>query len=335
MSDLSLRELATVINGNLYLGDLPPIDSDQQAVCAICFDLNELSPGGLYWDLSLSIEQGFGKPELAFAHGAAGILTEHQHSEPWAGRYTLRVESCQRSLRHLAYFLRRRARQQVLFLCPAVSGPRVLAAMQLLSSIPPANGSGPCSEPLATMTHVCTGPHLQIHALGNLQNPSLFATLLLATPDLIILGRSDANWLRQQTRETLHRILESLPPDGAMLYCDCPKHPPTSKSPVLQTPPWMQFFVATGIRCLRIGADDNADVQIRPTAPSGFSFRLKMSNPWLRGSASHFEQAVAEATAIGAAILLGHDPTSLSRRFALPSENALPGDSHRPPRDAA
>ena len=335
MPNLSLRELATVIDGSLSLGDLPPLDGDQQTVSDIDFNLNNLSPNGLYWDLSHSRKSGFGKPELAFAKGSAGVLTEHEDSEPWAGRYALRVTNCQFALRQLAYFLRQRARQQALLLFPAAAVQRKLAAIRTLLEIPANPDSLSGAPSFGTASHIGTSSVLRIHALTNLTDASLPATLLLATPDLIILGRPDAAWLGRQSRPTLYGIIESLAPDGAILYCDLPEDACPAEEPANPRPAWMKVFATTGIRCLRVGSDYTADFQVQTSISAQMPYSLKIGHRCLRLPARSFAEVAAAATALSSAILLDCEPTSLVRRLGLSYEDRPASPTFQRPRKAA
>ena len=73
MSTLSLRDLATVTDGSLHLGDLPPVSGDLETVNRIDFELDTLAPGGLYWDLSHSHEGAFGKPETKASRRTSSV----------------------------------------------------------------------------------------------------------------------------------------------------------------------------------------------------------------------------------------------------------------------
>jgi len=315
MSTLSLRDLATVTDGNLHLGDLPPLGGDSETVDRINFDLETLAPGGLYWDLSHSPEGGFGKAEVAFLTGAAGVLVDRHHSEPWAGRYTLRVNNSQLAIRQLAYFLRQGARRQTLLLWPAVAGQPWLAAMRALLERPTFGETGSDSPAIASATELCSNNRLRVLALDTLPLPSVYATLLLTAPNLFILGRADGRWLAEQSQQSLCRIIEALPPDGAMLYCalsaDC--------TPVTTTatarPAWTELFVAAGIRCLQIGSDTTADLQVMPTPQGPGSHALVMGQVSLSLGGMSYEQGIATATAVGAALLLGYEPTAVIDRL--------------------
>lgn len=315
MSNLSLRDLATVTDGSLHLGDLPPLSGDLETVNRIDFDLDTLAPGGLYWDLSHSHEGAFGKPEVAFLKGAAGVLVDRYHSEPWAGRYTLRVSNSQLAIRQLAYFLRQGAQRQTLLLWPAVAGQPWLATMRALLERPMIGETGARSPAIASATELCSSNRLRVLALDNLPAPSVYATLLLAAPNLLVLGRSDGRWLAEQSQQSLCRIVESLPPDGAMLYCALSDSCATVAATVTARPAWMEVFVAAGIRCLQIGSNTTADLQVVPTPQGPGAHALVMGQSSLSLSGLSYEQGVATATVFAAALLLGYEPTAVLDRL--------------------
>jgi hypothetical protein len=315
MSNLSLRDLATVTDGSLYLGDLPPLSGDLETVNRIDFDLDTLAPGGLYWDLSHSSAGGFGKAEVAFLKGAAGVLVDRHYSEPWAGRYTLRVNNRQLAIRQLAYFLRQAAQRQTLLLWPAVAGQPWLAAMRALLERPMFGKTGSRPPAIASATELCSSNRLRVLALDNLPAPSVYATLLLAAPNLLVLGRSDGRWLAEQSQQSLCRIIESLPPDGAMLYCGLTADCTTVTTTATVQPAWMQVFIAAGIRCLQIGSHATADLQVIPTPQGTGSHTLVMGQLSLSLGELSYEQGLATATAFGAALLLGYEPTAVIDRL--------------------
>ncbi|MFP6601982.1 MAG: hypothetical protein VB862_05605 [Pirellulaceae bacterium] len=324
MSILSLRDLATVTDARLYLGDLPPLGGDLETVNRIDFDLDTLAPGGLYWDLSHSSEDGFGKAEVAFLKGAAGVLVDRHHSEPWAGRYTLRVNNSQLAIRQLAYFLRQAAQRQTLLLWPAVAGQPWLAAMRALLERPMFGETGSRPPAIASATELCSSNRLRVLTLDNLPAPSVYATLLLAAPSLLVLGRSDGRWLAEQSQQSLCRIIESLPPDGAMLYCGLSDDCSTGTTTATAQPAWMRVFIAAGIRCLQIGSKATADPQVIPTPQRTGSHMLVIGELSLSLGGLSYEQGVATATAFGAALLLGYEPTAVIERLGSPCRQHLP-----------
>jgi len=315
MSNLSLRDLATVTDGSLHLGDLPPLGGDLETVHRIDFHLDTLAPGGLYWDLSQSPGAGFGKAEVAFLKGAAGVLVDRYHSEPWAGRYTLRVKNSQLAMRQLAYFLRKGAQRQTLLLWPAVARQPWLSTLRLLLERPPLTKPGSSTPTIASATEIYSGSRLRVLALDNILTPDVYGTLLLAAPNLLILGCADGRWLAEQSRQSLYRIIDSLPPDGAMLYCGLSDRCTASTTATTAPPAWVKVFLAAGIRCLQIGSKAPADLQVSPTPQGPGSHELVMGQLSLPLTGLSCEQAAATATAFGAAVLLGGKPAAVLDRL--------------------
>ena len=304
MLPLTLQELATVTDGKLYLADLPPLDGVQQPVHGIHFDIDPLAPGGLYWDLSTSRESSFGKPELAFAKGAAGVVTCHEPSSPWAGRYSLIVDNCQLALRQLAHYLRQIMAQRVLLLGPSLSQPEYVEALQRSLTIATEQPSPALPFTIGEATYIETHCEPRLSMLQSLHEDSLYATLLVSTPDFLILGRTDADSLNQHSPSAFKRLIHCLPPTGTILYCDLSPAPPVSWAPHFDMPSWSQLCTTAGINYLRIGTDHHADFQMRPISATDTSHILRIDDDWTELPDGSYEHTIVQATAIVAATVL-------------------------------
>lgn len=304
MLELSLQELATVTDGKLCLADLPPLDGVQQPIRSIAFEIDQLSPGSLYWDLSTSLETSFGKPELAFAKGAAGVVTSHAYNAPWAGRYSLIVDNCQLALRQVAHYLRQVTAQRLLLLGPSLSQPDCIEALQRSLKMPcPKNAPGPPFT-IGGTTHFETSFQTRLSTLQSLHEASLYATLLLNAPDFLILGRADADCINQQSPAAFKQLIHCLPPTGTILYCDLSPAPPASWPPHFDMPSWCQICASAGIAYFRIGTDHHADFQMRPASTTETSHVLRIDDGWTQLPDGTYAQTMVQATAIVAAAVL-------------------------------
>jgi len=306
MFPLALQELARVIDGQLVLADLPPIDGDLQSVQSIHFDIDQLESNGIYWDLSSSREESFGLPELAYAKGAAGVITSYAPGSPWAGRYSLIVDDCQLALQKFAHHLCQSKKKQSLLLGPSLYNPGNITALQATLKIPASTGAKENHVPLGELTHLGSSGDVQLSALQTLDSPSLYATVLLSAADFIVFGRADADHIRQAPPSTFHTLTQFLQPTATILYCDLSLEPPTGWLSEVGAPTWSQTCAAAGISYLRIGSDHHADFQVRPVSSTDPSQVMRIGCDWTPLSTGPYDQIIAQATALGAATVINH-----------------------------
>jgi hypothetical protein len=94
MTTLCLQDLADITGGRLTLAAMPPLDGIWSRVGRVVFKASEAQPGDLFWRLA----EGSCDLELAFLRGAAGVVTSGRTTEPWPGRFALRVQNCAHAL---------------------------------------------------------------------------------------------------------------------------------------------------------------------------------------------------------------------------------------------
>ncbi len=87
---LTIRQLAKRLGGVPLLGQLPPRDRDLSLVQRVVFELAACQPGSVYWDLHDPADPDAVHPDMAYFHGALGVISCHR-SEPWAGCFSIQL----------------------------------------------------------------------------------------------------------------------------------------------------------------------------------------------------------------------------------------------------
>ena len=94
MNCLSIGELAQFSGGRLRLSQLPPLGGYWEPIRRIQTEVTHIKPGDVYWPQS----PGLMGCDEAFIRGALGVVCQTCRVEPWAGRFTLQVDSLTESL---------------------------------------------------------------------------------------------------------------------------------------------------------------------------------------------------------------------------------------------
>ncbi len=100
---LCIRDLTEIVGGRLMLGSMPPLGGQLEPLGRLVSD-DQLVRGG---DV---VFVGAGTPcvaDVLYAQGALGVVVGGRHVEPWAGRFSLRVDDVPRALGRLAAWARR------------------------------------------------------------------------------------------------------------------------------------------------------------------------------------------------------------------------------------
>ena len=148
MWDLCIGQLAELVGGRLRLATLPPLGGLLEPIGELVFDSRQARQGSLFWaadDRSPGESCGFAA-EAAYAERATGAVVSRRRLEPWAGCFSLEVESCDAALGRLAAWGRSQldARGAQLI---AVVGQGAGPAVRAIRSIVAAAGREVCVAP--------------------------------------------------------------------------------------------------------------------------------------------------------------------------------------------
>ena len=319
MATLSVRDLATITAGRIHLADLPPLLGVRELITSIHFTLNSLPPGSLFWDLPPDGSTDALQAELSFMQGASGLLLDNRDVEPWAGRYTLRVSNTHLALRHLAAYLRDRRCSRVIAVTPRPPGD---STSHYLQSILEPSGQRISWDPTEAPV-----PNSEADTLIELTEPiaaHCSASLLLAGPHFLITGHADAFLTEHHDRHVIHQLLESLLPNGTLVFSELLNLDALPATNTYATLPdqWAQALDQTDITLFRIGPSPAADIRITATCGSQGERHLEVDDFFLTYTPATFRQAVARLTAYGVGHLLGQPQATLALRLGL---------QHQPP----
>ncbi len=113
MLDLCIRDLVKIVDGQLSLGTMPPLGGEFEPIGRIVLDCEDVEPGDVFWGLPGSPDTNGQFAEAAFMRSAAGAVVANRHLEPWAGKFSIRVQDSSEALWRLARWVRCRFMGQV------------------------------------------------------------------------------------------------------------------------------------------------------------------------------------------------------------------------------
>jgi|GEM_PF-1833211 len=131
MLELSIGELAEIVDGKLLWSDLPPIGGPLDPIRRLAYDTRRVSPGDVLWCLSTSCWDHPAASTEAYRRGARGVVGE-RFAAPWAGTFSLQVASAKDSLLRLASYGRRQFRGKLI---AVAAGPETATYCRLLQTV--------------------------------------------------------------------------------------------------------------------------------------------------------------------------------------------------------
>jgi hypothetical protein len=314
MATLSVRDLATITAGRIHLADLPPIMGVREVITSIHFTLNSLCAGSLFWNLQPDASADTLQAELSFMQGASGLLLDSRDVEPWAGRYTLRVSNAHLALRHLAAYLRDRRCSRVIAITPRPPGdPTGHYLESMLEPSAPRISWDPAEARILNS---------ESDTLIELTEPIAAhenASLLLAGPQLLLTGHDDPFLTQYKDRHVIHQLLESLLPNGTLVFSELLNLNAFPATNTLASLPdqWARALDQTDITLFRIGPSREADIRITPARGTQGQRHLEVDDFFLPYTPATFAKTVARLTAYGVGRLLGQHQATLANRLGL------------------
>ncbi|HZZ26521.1 MAG TPA: UDP-N-acetylmuramoyl-tripeptide--D-alanyl-D-alanine ligase [Pirellulales bacterium] len=104
---LTLAQLREITGGQLRLAAMPPRHGETTHVGPIVTDSRRIQAEMVFWGLTGPRFDGSCFAEDALVRGASGVVVAGRNVEPWAGRWSLRVEDGLKALQSLAAWQRR------------------------------------------------------------------------------------------------------------------------------------------------------------------------------------------------------------------------------------
>lgn len=106
MCHYTIGEFAEILGGQLSLGTMPPLAGEATPVGRLVSDTRQLEPGDVFWALAGPNYDGADFAQEAFVRGASGVVVAGRQVEPWAGRWTLKVDDTRWALWQLGERIR-------------------------------------------------------------------------------------------------------------------------------------------------------------------------------------------------------------------------------------
>ena len=104
--EMCVRDLADTVRGRLVLGIMPPIGGELEPVKRIVADVDDVQQGDVFLELGSPEAAQWRWAEQAFARGALGVVAE-RHVEPWAGKFTIKVDDAIDAMSALVFWLQK------------------------------------------------------------------------------------------------------------------------------------------------------------------------------------------------------------------------------------
>ena len=224
MPDFSLRELAEIVSGRLNFGTMPPVDGDALTLGRVVTDSRQVKPDDVFWALAGSQHDGADFVDEAFARGATGVVVAGRNIEPWAGRWSLRLDDAEWGLWQLAEATRCRFNGQVIAVAGSVGKT---TTRQMIDAVVGSRLRGAAStnnddHRLSAVVNVVSWSEEHDYAvleLGARDRDSASAVTRLSSPNIGVitcagethLGKFDAG---QALAESNAEFIEALPADG-------------------------------------------------------------------------------------------------------------------------
>ncbi|MEX2175980.1 MAG: hypothetical protein WD872_16580 [Pirellulaceae bacterium] len=102
---LCLCDLASLVEGELRFGPLPPLAGEWTAIGSIAVDSRAVQPGDLFWRIPGLACQTACSTQHALFRGACGVVTPIAGFAPWPGRFGIEVEDPAAALARLVAWL--------------------------------------------------------------------------------------------------------------------------------------------------------------------------------------------------------------------------------------
>ncbi|HTQ38277.1 MAG TPA: UDP-N-acetylmuramoyl-tripeptide--D-alanyl-D-alanine ligase [Pirellulales bacterium] len=230
---LTLGQLREITGGQLRLAAMPPRHGETTHVGPIATDSRRVQAEMVFWGLKGPRFDGSCFAEDALVRGAAGVVVAGRDVEPWAGRWSLRVEDGLKALWSLAAWKRQQFSGRVLAVTGSVgkTTTRLMIDTVLHSKFPgttsPHNYNNDIGVPLSLLrleqTHHyaalelgASGPG-EIGKLAELCRPQIGIITRIGEAHLAGFGN------QQQLATAKAELLAALPKDGlAVLNGDDP-----------------------------------------------------------------------------------------------------------------
>ncbi|HEY2827529.1 MAG TPA: UDP-N-acetylmuramoyl-tripeptide--D-alanyl-D-alanine ligase, partial [Pirellulales bacterium] len=295
---LTLSELKQITGGQLRLGAMPPRHGDTTHVGPIVTDSRRVQSEMVFWGLAGSRFDGCCFAEDALVRGASGVVVAGRDVEPWAGRWSLRVDDGLQALCRLAAWQRQQFDGRVVAVTGSVgkTTTRLMIDTVLRSRFAgvtsPHNYNNQVGVPLSMLRLEAEHDYAALE-LGASAPGEIGRLAALCRPDIGVItciGEAHLSGFGSQ-REIANakcELLAALPEDGvAVLNGD---------------DPWLREMASrTGARVVWVGRGTKCDVSATDIHFSGGTLRFRVDGQQYRAPVwgRHYLTSALAAIAVG------------------------------------
>lgn len=209
MNDLCIRDLAEIVGGKLQLGSMPPLGGDLEPVGRIVVNCDDVTEGDLFWAVASDDCDGACFADEAFSRGAIGVVAQ-RHIEPWAGKFSVTVDSTQWALWQLSRWHRQRLSGRLI----AITGGTNSLTRQMLAGVLGDHYRGStAAQPVGDVVSLSqrlldidTTDEFALVEMDTSASASLCSMIHLCEPDLAVCNSATGELLARE-----RELLSSLP----------------------------------------------------------------------------------------------------------------------------
>lgn len=223
MPQLSIAQLAEIVDGQLALGAMPPLGGGLEPIGRIVTCSEEVEPGSVFWATQTDEDGALESVMEAMLQAAQGVVTPGRYVEPWAGRFCICVEDGSKALADLAGWARRQFTGPVVGVCSGAieTGAEPCLTELLLGKVLDDASHGAVRRDAhamaLSMLRWSDDSDCAILNLSSLSASEISKISHLCSPEIIAINSLHKTNQRSSTRdqqafaETQSRFLQSLP----------------------------------------------------------------------------------------------------------------------------
>jgi UDP-N-acetylmuramoyl-tripeptide--D-alanyl-D-alanine ligase len=310
---LTLNELREITGGQLRLAAMPPRHGETTHVGPIVTDSRRVQAEMVFWGLEGERFDGSCFAEDALVRGASGVVVAGRDVEPWAGRWSLRVENGLEALWRLAAWRRRQFCGRVVAVTGSVgkTTARLMIDTVLRSRFSgvtsPQNYNNRVGVPQSMLRMEPEDDYAALE-LGASAAGEIGELAGLCRPDIGVITRIGEAHLggfgsQREIANAKAELIESLPDDGvAVLNGD---------------DPWLRLMACrTVARVVWVGRGNDCDVAASDVYCRGGCLRFRVKGQQYQVPVWGRHHLISALTAIGVGEEFGMKPAEIAAALA-------------------
>jgi len=310
---LTIAQLREITGGQLRLGAMPPRLGETIHVGPIVTDSRRVQADMVFWGLPGSQFDGCCFAEDALVRGASGVVVAGRDVEPWAGRWSLRVDDSLKALWSLAAWQRKQFGGQVVAVTGSVGKTTTrlmidtVLGSKFVGTTSPHNYNNHVGVPLS-MLRLEPEHHYAALELGASANGEIGKLAALCRPHVGVITRIGEAHLggfgsQREIAEAKSELIAALPSDGlAILNGD---------------DPWLREMASrTTARIVWIGRGTQCDVAATEVHCRGGSLRFRANGQQYRVPVWGRHQLTSALAAVAVGLEFGMEPREIAAALA-------------------